>query len=392
MRIGIIGAGIGGLTSALVLRQFGFEPQVFEQAPALIEVGSSILMWPNAMRVLARLGLAEQIRERGGSLEEAHWLNYDGTPIKYFRLPKTGAPAVALHRAELQSVMLAALPHETIHLGHVFEKYEHVPDGVVARFANRSAFPCDLLIAADGVHSVVREQLRKDGPPVDSGYLAWRGVVPHAPDSIPSSAAIEVFGAGQRFGLGPIGSGKFGWWTSSNALIPATDPLTMRDRLLKLFTGWYRPVIEMIEATPLNSLIRNSVQDRPPVRGWSDRGVTLLGDAVHPTTPNLGQGGCLAIEDAAVLARCLHQHVAAAGADGRETSAQVSRALQRFEQLRYSRTARISRYSHIYGLTGQWENSAAVQLRRLALTVTPKVLIQSFLKRIFAYDAYQVKI
>lgn len=391
MRIAIIGGGMGGLTAALALRQFGFEPQVFEQAPHLLEVGSSILMWPNAMRVLTRLGLAETIRERGGILEQAQWLNHDGTLLKQFQLPITDVPAVALHRADLQSAMLGALPHEAIHLGHVFEKYENVPDGLVAHFANRSSFECDLLIAADGVHSAVRQQFLNDGPPTDSGYLAWRGVVANASDLIPSSTAIEIFGAGQRFGIGPIGSGKFGWWTSTNALIPPADALTMRDKLLKLFAGWYQPVIDLIEATSQNSLIRNAVQDRRPVRGWNAGGVTLLGDAVHPTTPNLGQGGCLAIEDAAVLARCLHQHVASP-ADGKEITERVSRALHRFEQLRYSRTASISRYSRIYGMTGQWENPAAVQFRRLALSLTPKVVIQRFLKKIFAYDAYKVNI
>jgi 2-polyprenyl-6-methoxyphenol hydroxylase-like FAD-dependent oxidoreductase len=391
MRLAIIGGGIGGATAALALRQFGFEPQVFEQAPHLLEVGSSILMWPNAMRVLTRLGLAETIRERGGILEQAQWLNHDGTLLKQFQLPITDVPAVALHRAELQSAMLGALPQEAIHLGHVFERYENVPDGIVAHFANRSSFECDLLIAADGVHSAVRQQFLNDGPPTDSGYLAWRGVVANASDSIPSSTAIEIFGAGQRFGIGPLGSGKFGWWTSTNALIPPADALTMRDKLLKLFAGWYQPVIDLIEATSLNSLIRNAVQDRRPVRGWSAGGVTLLGDAVHPTTPNLGQGGCLAIEDAAVLARCLHHH-AASRAGGKEITERVSRALQRFEQLRYSRTASISRYSRLYGMTGQWENPAAVQLRRLALSLTPKVVIHRFLEKIFAYDAYKVNI
>jgi len=106
MRIDIIGGGIGGLTTALALRKFGFEPDVFEQAPDLLDVGAAILMWPNAMRVLHRLGLAETIRQQGSKLEQARWLNRDGKLLKHFRLPETDIPATALHRAELQHTLL----------------------------------------------------------------------------------------------------------------------------------------------------------------------------------------------------------------------------------------------------------------------------------------------
>src|SRR2546425_3943911 len=163
MRIAIIGGGIGGLTAALALRQFGYEPEVFEQAPKLLEVGAAILMWPNAMRVLHRLGLAETIRHHGGILEQARWLNYDGKLLNHFRLPKTDIPAIALHRAELQRALVHALPQDSIHLGHVFESYEQQCDRFVAHFSNGSSFESAVLIAADGLHSPSRAQLVHDG-------------------------------------------------------------------------------------------------------------------------------------------------------------------------------------------------------------------------------------
>jgi len=120
MRIAIIGGGIGGLTAALALRQFGFAAHVFEQAPELLEVGAAIIMWPNAMRVLDRLALGVAIRQHGGVVGQTLWLTRDGKLLNQVRLPKTDAPAVALHRADLQQILLNALPQDSIHLGHVF--------------------------------------------------------------------------------------------------------------------------------------------------------------------------------------------------------------------------------------------------------------------------------
>jgi 2-polyprenyl-6-methoxyphenol hydroxylase-like FAD-dependent oxidoreductase len=338
-------------------------------------------------------------------------------------LPKTDIPAIALHRAELQHTLLQALPRESIHLGHAFEASEQLPDRIIAHFSNGSSFESDVLIAADGLHSRARAQLLSDGPPTDRGYTAWRGVVPYTPACLTPATAIEIYGHGQRFGIGPLGSGKVGWWASVNkascplpvrkengeidridaatsasrdssqpASITSADGTTTRGELLRLFDGWCEPVLELIRATPVESLIRNAVFDRRPVRGWSVGAMTLLGDAIHPTTPNLGQGGCLAIEDAAVLARCLHKYGSSARSDDAGTRSAISVALRKFESLRFARTTAIARYSRAYGVVGQWENRWAVQLRELVLSFAPKRLVERFLRGIFNYDAYAVSI
>jgi 2-polyprenyl-6-methoxyphenol hydroxylase-like FAD-dependent oxidoreductase len=395
MRIAIIGGGIGGLTAALALRQFGFVPEIFEQAPELLEVGAAILMWPNAMRVLHRLGLSDAVRQRGAVLEEALWLRHDGRQLNRFPLPKIDEPAVALHRAELQELLVEALPRPSIHLGYVFDKFEQRQTDMVAHFTNGAANECDVLIGADGLHSRARTQLLGDGPPTDRGYVAWRGVAPYAPKSLPPASAIEIHGKGQRFGIGPLGFGKVGWWCSINKTRDAESGrpehhATAREQLTQLFDGWCAPVNELIQTTPLTSLVRNPVFDRPPVRKWGEGSLTLLGDAIHPITPNLGQGGCLAIEDAVILARCLQKYSSAGHEPG--GLAKTQSALRRFEALRSFRTATVERFSRLYGVVGQWEGQPAMGLRHLLLSAAPPKLVQRVLRWFFDYDAYSVSI
>jgi 2-polyprenyl-6-methoxyphenol hydroxylase-like FAD-dependent oxidoreductase len=358
-------------------------------------------MWPNAMRVLDRIGVAAAVCEHGGVLENGISLDRDGKRLYQIRLPRTDLPAVALHRADLQRILVQALPRESISLGHVFAGWEQQGETVVARVSDGSAIETDLLIAADGLHSRARAQLLNDGLPVDRGYIAWRGVAPHAPKSLQLKTACEVLGRGQRFGIGPLGFGKVGWWASVNQRpdqpgeendepwSASQHSSATREQLLMLFAGWCEPIRELIRATPLASIVGNHTFDRAPVRTWGEGSMTLLGDAVHPITPNLGQGGCLAIEDAAVLARCVDKYVN--HAQPGQTSG-VQAALRRFAALRFARTGAIARISRTYGVVGQWENRWAVGMRRVMLAITPTVLVQPLLKWMFTYDAYAVEI
>jgi len=362
-QIAIIGGGIGGLTAALALRQSGFYAEVFEQAPALLDVGAAIAIWPNAMRVLEQLQLSEKIVEKAGVMEEIRWLDQDGFLINRVWIPR----AVALHRADLQATLLHSLPAESIHLDHALVSYKQHGDKTIATFANGDSIEAGFLIGADGIHSDVRAQLIKDGEPLNRGYTVWRGISPAIPSLIPSATAIEIHGRGKRFGIGPAGLGRLGWWATANG--------SDTDDLSSLFAGWYPPVLELIEATSKKSVLKTRALDREPNKTWGDGRMTLLGDAIHPTTPNLGQGGCLAIEDALVLARCFKKHGA------------TEEALRNYERLRYKRTAAVTKYSRYYGAVGQWENVWARGLRRTALALVPESTARSLMKIVFDYDA-----
>jgi 2-polyprenyl-6-methoxyphenol hydroxylase-like FAD-dependent oxidoreductase len=238
---------------------------------------------------------------------------------------------------------------------------------VIATFSNGHTVETDFLIGADGIHSRVRARVIDDGDPIDRGYTIWRGICPTTPSAIQPGTAIELHGRGKRFGIGPVGLGRVGWWTTINR--PGTDDLS------ELFAGWYRPVLELIEATPSSAILKAGALDRPSTRNWGHGRLTMLGDAIHPTTPNLGQGGCLAMEDAMVLARCFEKY----GAN--------EAALRRYEGIRYKRTTAVTRYSRLYGNVGQWENVWATALRRTAIALAPEALLLRMMDIVFNYDA-----
>jgi 2-polyprenyl-6-methoxyphenol hydroxylase-like FAD-dependent oxidoreductase len=375
VRIAIAGGGIGGLTVALALKEFGFEAEVYEQAPALLDVGAAIAIWPNAMRVLERLRLADPIRQQAGKLEEIRWLNERGKLINRVAISNS----VALHRAKLQSTLLHALPADWIKLGHTLIGYEHRDDKIIATFSNEHLIEADFLIGADGIHSHVRSELLGDNPPLYRGYTVWRGIASVTPDLVSHAAAVEIHGRGQRFGIGPVGGGRIGWWAAANAATQVEAHETQAD-LLRLFADWYSPVVQLIKATPSHNILATAACDREPNRLWGNKRMTLLGDAIHPTTPNLGQGGCLAIEDAMVLARCFQKYGA------------TEEALRKYEGCRYQRTAALTKYSRYYGTIGQWENPSARGLRNLFFSLAPQPILLRLMQIVFAYDATTVTV
>ena len=376
VQIAIIGGGIGGLTAALALQQSGFQPEIFEQAPALLDVGAAIAIWPNAMRVLERLRLTDNIVAKAGVIEEIRWLDQNGFLINRVSISETSearkSPAVALHRADLQSTLLHALPATSIHLGHTLVDQTQRGDKIIVTFANNQTVEADFLIGADGIHSRVRSQFLNDGDPRHRGYTVWRGISPNIPSAIPPDTAIEIHGRGKRFGLGPVGLGRLGWWATAN-----TDDT---DQLTDLFAGWYAPVVELIEATPHQSILKTGAFDRESTKRWGNGRMTLLGDAIHPTTPNLGQGGCLAMEDALVLARCFEKYGA------------TEQALRHYERSRYKRTTAITNYSRYYGSAGQWENIFARGFRRTILSLVPETVARRVMQIVFDYDATKIRI
>lgn len=373
----IIGGGIGGLTAGLALRRAGFAVEVYERAPKLREVGAAIGLMANATRVLRHLGVLETLLACGSVIRAAAFLRMDGAVLRAVTELKTDSPGLCLHRADLQGTLQAALPGGTLRLGCELAEYCQEGDKVLARFANGHEVLGGLLIGADGLSSRVRAQMLGDGPPVYRGYQCWRGVNPN----LRVERVSETFGRGARIGIVPMGARGTAWWATANEPNPCDDePEGTRAKLARLFAHWHAPIPELIAGTPDGAFFKNAIYDREPVTGWHRGRVLLIGDAAHPTTPNLGQGGGMAIEDASLLARCLAHFE------------QPERAFTRFEELRRARTARIVKQSRDWGACGQWENPLACTLRDTLLRWLPEKAMAGGLLELMNYDPEAVVI
>ena len=373
--IGIVGGGIGGVAAAVALHQAGIDAVVYERAPQLREVGAGMMLWPNATRVLRGLGLLGDVLARSAS--STHFLvrASSGAVLMNIALGKFDVPAICMRRSDLLTVLLAALPAGCIRLGQKLNKLEQSRDKVSISFEGGLVEEHDAVIGADGIRSRIRSELFGPSDPIYRGYTVWRGVAGYDGGAILPGANSETWGAGKRFGILNVGQGKFTWYAAVNVPPDHLDgPGGRKRELQEAFLGWHEPIADLIAATNDAEIMKNGAYDLVPLRRWGEGLVTLLGDAAHPCTPNLGQGGCMALEDAAVLAKCF----------GQETPPRV--ALRRYETLRRQRTRHIQQRSRLMGEIGQWENRIFVAGRRVVTDLLPARLFEHNLRRVYSYE------
>ncbi len=372
--IAIIGGGIGGVAAAAALHRLGIQATVYERAKRLTEAGAGMMLWPNATRALRRLGLLEGVVTRSG--HNTHFLVRAscGKVLMNIAVGKLDAPALGTRRSDLLASLLSAVPSERICLGRELTHLEQTGSSVRVHFADGSVEEHDAVIAADGIRSRVRAQLFRVSDPVYRGYTIWRGVAAYAGQALRPGCNSETWGHGSRFGILDIGQGRYTWYATANALkddaVP--PPEQRKSELLRRFAGWHEPIPALIDAT--ESILENGAFDLPPLPCWTAGRVTLLGDAAHPCTPNLGQGGCMALEDALVLAKCL------------SNERSIESALQRYETLRRRRTRHIQQRSLLMGHIGQWQNRAVVAGRGVVTSLLPAALFEHNLRRVYAYE------
>jgi salicylate hydroxylase len=344
MRIGIVGAGIGGLVAALALARRGCEVDVYEQAPALKEVGAGLQISANGTRVFADLGILERVVANAFQPvgKEVRLWN-TGQTWKLFDLgaqsiERYGYPYVTIHRGDLHDALAEALrairPH-ALHLGHHFQSVEQDGSSVKLVFDNQPPATCDVAVGADGVHSTMRKVLFGAGDATFTGIVAWRGLIPmeRLPARLQNPVGSNWIGPGGHVIHYPIRRGLLMNFTSvvenrQWQIESWSQPGTVEEYLAD-YPGWHPDVHEYIRN--IEKPFRWALLSRQPMQKWSKGRVTLLGDACHPSLPFLAQGACMAIEDGLVLARALTSY------DDPEV------ALVKYELARVERTSRMVR-------------------------------------------------
>ncbi|MFC9288320.1 FAD-dependent monooxygenase [Streptomyces sp. NPDC057052] len=366
----VAGGGIGGLTAAVGLSRRGWRVTVCERAPVLTGIGAGIVLAPNALRALSAIGLGPGLwagdalpGQVGLRTPDGTWLSRsDGGAVP----ARHGLPARAVHRGFLIDTLAAALPAGVVRLGVSVTGVDDAGDAVVVR-TSAGDLRADVVLAADGIRSVLRGQLFPAHRGLrHAGEAGWRAVLPGA--GLPAQQAAETWGRGERFGVVPLADGRvyvYATTVSGPGARPETDH---HAELTRRFGTWHDPIPALLDRLnqrdpdPVGILHHDFHELAAPLPRMHVGRVALLGDAAHAMTPNLGQGGCQAVEDAVVAA-----HLLASTDD-------VPAALAAYTRARHRRTTRISRRSRRVGELARLSHPLAVSLRNLAVRATPQAL------------------
>lgn len=345
IKIGLVGAGLGGMTAAVALQQRGFNVTLYEQATELGEIGAGITVGPNANKVLNALGLEDEMEALAAPSPHVGVLDYQtGERLTYATrgrdsfMAEYGAVSRLVHRADFHAVLQRAF-HATadnLKLGYELTDIRQDDDHVTLAFANGESAQCDVAIACDGLKSIARDKLFPTEPPEFTGFVAWRGLVERA--KVPQVSLDPHFATypaeNKMFARYPVRGGTLINYVA-NARKAAFDTESWKasadiTEVLDEFEDWHQDVVSIMKATPKGTCLRWALHSRKPLDSWINGRVALLGDAAHPMTPFHGMGAGMAIEDAAILARCFEACRSDAGVDWQL-------ALQRYERARIGR-------------------------------------------------------
>ena len=374
-QIAIIGGGIAGLTFARCLTTQEYDIHVFEKKEHFEEVGAAISMFPNALCVLDELNLLDEIFKNSGQIKSVYLKTSTGKILSKSE-PKSDYPLICIHRAELHGILFKNIDAK-LYNNYALKNISHKENGQISlEFENGENKTFDAVIGADGIHSEVRKHIINDGAPIFRGYNVWRGVVK---TNFDIGYGSETYGKGQRVGIVPIKDGVYGWWATVNEDFMQDDsPEGAKEKLNRLFGDWHSPIPELINNT--ETILKNSLADRKPHKGWTKGNATLLGDAAHPTTPNLGQGGCMAIEGSYILAKCIQEY------------GLTNKSFERYEELQFPRSENIVNESLKFGKIGQLTNPILSGLRNFAIRVVPPKVAMKMVDKYFSYRVTKLKI
>ena len=344
--IAIVGGGIGGLFAANALLAQGLQVSVYEQAPALGEVGAGVFLTPNSVRQLERAGLGPAVEKWGARAGPgSRYFRHDGSPIAPVQVTDSSGwnATFGMHRADLVELLADALPDNVVHTGHRCTGFEQRDDVARVTFSNGTVAEADVIVAADGIHSELRPYVFPPSNPVFSGSVAYRGVLPleRIPDW-PTDAWLMWLGKAKHFLTFPVRAGQL---INYVGFVPADEQMKESwsspgdpDVLRREFAGWDPRIETLLKQVQMT--FRWALYDREPLPTWTRGRLSLLGDAAHPMLPHLGQGANQSIEDGMALATIL----------ARADRTTVPAALAAYERLRRERVAQVQRGARENGM------------------------------------------
>ena len=346
IRVVVVGGGIGGLFAANALIARGLDVAVYEQAPALGEIGAGVFLTPNSVRHLQRVGLGPAVEKAGARVGTgSHYFRHDGAPIAPVQVTDSSGwnATFGMHRADLVEMLAAALPQGVVHTGHRGIGFEQAGDVAHVSFENGATAEGDIVIAADGIHSELRHYAAPPSRPVFHGSVAYRGVLAHhLIPHWPTDRWLMWLGKARHFLTFPVRAGEL---INYVGFVPADAEMKESwsapgdpDMLRREFEGWDPRIGTLL--SQVQKTFRWALYDREPLPAWTNGRLTLLGDAAHPMLPHLGQGANQSIEDGMALATIL------ARADAQNLQA----ALLAYERLRRERVAAVQRGARENGM------------------------------------------
>lgn len=373
-RFAIVGGGIGGLSLAIAMQRKGFHVTVYEHAPSIKPLGAGLVLAANAVKAFMEIGISDDVLQAGSVLKKLRIKDQDGNILTETDSEKISEKYnvvnnFTIHRADLHEVLLAQLAKGTLQLGKGCVDFIQTSSSVKIIFQDGSSAETDYVIACDGVHSVFRKKLVPESHPRYAGYTCWRAVMDNVPSSVDLTETSETWGPGCRFGIVPVSKNRLYWFACINA--KENDPAKRAygiTELLTHFGKFHSPIPEILRHTENDQLIWNDIIDVKPLKQFAFGRIVLLGDAAHATTPNMGQGACMAIEDAAILANTL------------ANSPSVEEAFLTFERKRIKRTTTIVKNSWQLGRVAQWRNPLLITFRNILLRLTPPSVAEKQIK------------
>ena len=339
MNIGILGGGIGGLSTAIALKQEGFDVSVYERHSKPTEIGAGIVCWPNASFVLEQLGILGEVAKVSGSLNYMNRFSNSGESIGSLNINELSRlmkyPSYSIIRKDLMNI----LTRRTIEL-NINVHYQHDVTGITdthgstsVNFSHGKSIKADIIIGSDGrMRSLARKYVNGSNTPIYQGFINWVGVFEDKSVNFSDLSVSDYWGTGERFGIVPISKNK-AYWAGGvvSEKMSELNPNKFKSELNSIFSSWPDSITQIINETPESSINKIYVHDHDPIDKWHKNNVILLGDAAHSPLPTSGQGACQALEDAWHFTRCLKENIN-----------NISKAFEQFTELRKSKTSGIT--------------------------------------------------